>query len=85
MSYDKVTQAKKITVGLKQTMKAMERQQVDEVFIALDSDPRMVQTMIQACNKLKVPYIEVNSMKQLGKACNIEVGTAVAGLLKESI
>ncbi len=83
MSYDKVKQAKKITVGLKQTMKAMERQQIDEVFIARDADARLLQSIVQACLKGQVPYIEVDSMKQLGRACNIEVGTAVAGTLKE--
>ncbi len=41
MSYEKVKQATKTIVGMKQTVKALQTGHVTEVFVALDADVRM--------------------------------------------
>ncbi|MEW9672304.1 50S ribosomal protein L7ae-like protein [Ammoniphilus sp. 3BR4] len=81
MSYDKVKQATQLTIGMKQTLKAVEQGMVKEVFVAKDADLKVTGKIIQLCNEKDVPVEIVDSMKQLGKACGIEVGAATAAIL----
>jgi large subunit ribosomal protein L7A len=83
MSYDKVKQAGKISVGTKQATKAVETGIAAEVFVAKDADPRITTKMVNLCKKMNVPVTYVDSMKQLGKACGIEVGAAIAAVVNE--
>ncbi len=82
MSYEKVKQAKKLSVGVKQTLKAVEAEEVLEVIIARDADPHYVAEIISLSkeNEIKITYVE--SMKKLGKSSGIEVGAATVGILK---
>jgi|UPI0003F6134D large subunit ribosomal protein L7A len=82
MSYEKVERAKELTIGIKQTMKAVEHQQADTVFIATDADRRLTQKVELLCKEKGVPVIYVDSMRRLGKACGIEVGAATAAIKK---
>ncbi|MFY0544911.1 50S ribosomal protein L7ae-like protein [Brevibacillus sp. H7] len=82
MSYEKVERAKELTIGVKQTIKAVENQQVDTVFIAEDADKRLTQKVALLCKEKGVPVIYVDSMRRLGKACGIEVGAATAAIKK---
>jgi large subunit ribosomal protein L7A len=70
-------------VGMKQTMKAVEADRVQTVYIAKDADERLVSKIADRCRVKDIKVIEVESMKILGKACGIDVGTAVAAILKE--
>ncbi|MBD2866262.1 MULTISPECIES: 50S ribosomal protein L7ae-like protein [Paenibacillus] len=78
MSYDKVKQAEKIAIGTKQTTKMVEQGMAAEVFVASDADPRITAKIVNLCKKMGVQVTYVDSMKQLGKACGIEVGAAMA-------
>jgi large subunit ribosomal protein L7A len=78
MSYDKVKQAGKLIIGTKQAMKAVEAGLASEVFIAKDADSRVTSKMVNLCRKIGVQLTYVESMKQLGKACGIDVGAAIA-------
>jgi large subunit ribosomal protein L7A len=69
------------TVGLKQSIKAVEALKAKQVFIAEDADERVVARIKELCIKNNIPIVYVDTMKQLGKACNIDVGAAVACLL----
>lgn len=69
--------------GMKQTMKAVEADRVLAVYIAKDADERLVSKVADLCRIKGVSVIEAESMKILGKACGIDVGTAVAAVLKE--
>ena len=81
MSYDKVTQAKdRLLIGLKQTEKAMKAGQVSQIVIASDIDSAMRLKLVNLANELTIPYEIVDSKKRLGKACGIEVGTAVVAI-----
>ncbi|WP_299092129.1 50S ribosomal protein L7ae-like protein [uncultured Metabacillus sp.] len=82
MSYEKVSQAQKIIVGTKQSVKALQNHEVKEIVIADDADPRIIQKIIQAAEQQKVPLTKVPSMKKLGKACGIEVGAAAVAIIQ---
>ncbi len=84
MSSDKLFQTGKlISVGTKQTMKTVEQGKAGEVYIAKDADPRITQKIVHLCRKMGVKVTCVDSMKQLGKACGIEVGAAMAAVINE--
>lgn len=83
MSYEKVKQAKRLSVGTKQTTKLIEQGKASEVFVARDADPRITSKVVNLCKKMGVQVTYVDSMKQLGKACGIEVGAAIAAVVNE--
>lgn len=82
MSYEKVERAKELTIGINQTIKAIESLQVEEVYIAQDADKRLTQKIALLCKEKGVPVIYVDSMRRLGRACGIEVGAATAAIRK---
>lgn len=82
MSYDKVKQAGDISVGVKQTVKALEQERLREVVIAADADTHVIEPIVQKCEQHGVPVSYVESMKQLGTASNIDVGASTVGIFK---
>ena len=56
--------------------------EIAEAYIARDADLFIVRQVRQACNAAGVRMVEVDTMKQLGEACGIEVKTASAGIRK---
>ncbi len=73
----------KRTVGTKQTVKAIKKNMIDKVFIAKNADNYVVGPVIQLCEEMGVDVVFIESMKELGKACGIDVAAAAVGLLKE--
>ncbi len=71
-------------VGLKQTKKAIETDKAKVVFIADDADGYVVFPLEKLCEEKSIEIIRVNSMKELGKACHIEVPTAFATIVKDA-
>lgn len=69
-------------IGIKQTLKAVESNTARIVYIARDADEKIVGNLKELClsNSVELEYVE--SMKQLGKACGIEVGASAVCLLK---
>ncbi|WP_273129032.1 50S ribosomal protein L7ae-like protein [Metabacillus sp. HB246100] len=82
MSYEKVSQASKIIVGTKQSVKALLNNEVREIIIAEDADHRIIQKIIQTAKQQQVPLTKVASMKKLGRACGIEVGAAAVAIIQ---
>lgn len=82
MSNDKVIREGMYRVGTKQTIKAVEQNKAALVYVARDTDPKLMNKVIAACKKHGVEIHYVDTMKQLGKACGIEVGAAMAALVK---
>lgn len=82
MSYEKVKQAKKIKVGLKQTLKAVERGEAQEVIVAKDADEPIIRQVEAACARHQVPLHYVDSKGKLGEACGIDVGAASVAIQK---
>jgi large subunit ribosomal protein L7A len=81
MSYEKVLQAKKIIIGTKQTVKALKSGKVNELVVAEDADPLITESVIQVALEMKVPIVQVASMKKLGKTCGIDVGAAAVAII----
>lgn len=82
MSYEKVSQAKQVIVGTKQTLKALQDGQVSELIIAEDAEFHVVNKVKLFANELGIPITTVDSMKKLGKACGIDVGAATVAIKK---
>lgn len=75
--------AKQKTVGLKQTQRALEKGLVRRVYVAKDAEVHVIRPVNEWCTNHQIECVEVPSMKELGKACGIEVGTAVAAILED--
>ncbi len=71
-------------VGLKQTQKAIEANRAQLVFIADDADSFVIFPLKKLCEEKSVEIVCVSSMKELGKACRIDVPTAVATIVKDA-
>ena len=84
MSLDIIKEAKRRTIGTRQTSKALNKGELTGIFIAMDAEHRLVRPIIEAAKELDIPIHYVESMKKLGAACKIEVDTAIAGVLKEN-
>lgn len=80
MSYEKVSQAREVVIGSKQTLKALKEMEVTEVIIADDADRRVTNKIVLAAKENNIPIVRVDSMKKLGKACGIEVGAATVAI-----
>ena len=76
--------SQKFLAGLKQSQKAILSKKAVLVYIAEDADDRIKLPLIDLCEKEKVEVLYVETMKELAKACRVEVPTAVAIILKEN-
>ena len=68
-------------VGVKQAIKALEKDTVRLVLIAEDADDKVLKPLIDLCIEKNVPYEKSESMKELGRLCGIQVGAAAIALL----
>ena len=68
-------------VGVKQSRKAVQRGEAVLVFLAQDADPQITDAIEAMCIERSVPVEYVHHMKDLGNACGIRLGCAVAALL----
>ncbi len=69
-------------VGVKQLKKALREGRAAHVFVAEDAEERVTAPVMDLCRQTGVEVTMVPTMRQLGEACQIEVGAAVAGILK---
>ncbi len=69
-------------IGLKQLRRALQNGQVAEAFAAQDAEPRIVDPVIELCRRNGVHVTMVPTMAGLGHDFGIEVGAAVAGILR---
>ena len=70
-------------VGLKQSRKAVRDGVVKAAFIAGDADKKITVPFTELCRQHDVSHDIIPTMQELGKACGINVGTAVAVVLKD--
>lgn len=67
-------------VGTKQVLKALEAGTLGRVYIALDTEPYLQNRLRAACEAHGMAVETVNTMRELGVLCGIEVGAACAGV-----
>ncbi len=72
----------KTVVGIKQSKKAVYDGFAHSAFVARDADPDIIDPFSRLCEKNCVDVVYVDTMEELGRACGINVGAAVAVLLK---
>lgn len=83
MPLGRLKQAKKITIGTKQTMKAVQKGTAQVVFVARDADDRVVEPLLKLCEEMVIEVITVDTMAELGKASGIQVGAASVAIIEE--
>ena len=69
-------------VGTRRLLRAIQAGEIAVAYIAGDADLYIVRQVKQACSDAGVRLVEVDTMKELGQACGVEVKTASAGLKK---
>lgn len=72
----------KKVVGTKQVKRAILNNGVETVFIAKDAEERVVRDIKKLCSEKSIDIVYVDTMKELGKLCGIDVNAANAALLK---
>lgn len=82
MALDRIREANRKAVGLNQTTKAIEHGAAREVFVARDADQRLVSRIAALAQQHNIPLVWVETMRQLGEACNIQVGAATAAIVE---
>lgn len=72
----------KVAIGAKQTRKAIEADLAKEVYIAKDAESHVVDKIIGLCNEKAINIVYIDTMKELGELCGIDVGAASIAVLK---
>ncbi|GGG06975.1 ribosomal L7Ae/L30e/S12e/Gadd45 family protein [Paenibacillus abyssi] len=70
-------------IGTKQTTKMVEQRKATLVYVAEDADPRITDKIVQQCNKAGIDVTWVDTMKNLGITCGIDIGAAMAALVPD--
>lgn len=71
----------KKVVGLNQVKRSISAATVSVVYIAEDADKKVKDEISSLCEKEQIPIIKVDTMKDLGDACGIDINAATAALL----
>lgn len=82
MTLEDLRNARRRTVGTKQTLRAVEKGMAACVFVARDAEEHVVRGLISLCQDRDTRIQWVDTMDMLGKACGIQVGAASAAILK---
>jgi large subunit ribosomal protein L7A len=79
---NKKIQGKK-AVGVKQTLKVIKSGIAKTVYIARDAEVKVVKPIEDLCSQNNIEIIHVDTMKELGSMCGIDVGAATAAMIDE--
>ena len=69
-------------VGAKQTRRALQDGKAFRVYLAEDADPGVTGPIETLCAERGAEVVRVPAMRELGQACGIAVGAAVAALVR---
>jgi large subunit ribosomal protein L7A len=77
-----IKEAKEKIVGLKQTLRAIQQDHVNTVYIADDVEEHILRKITGLCQEKEIPLIKANlTQKELGRLCQIEVGAAIVSIV----
>ncbi|MBF4695853.1 ribosomal L7Ae/L30e/S12e/Gadd45 family protein [Fusibacter ferrireducens] len=82
MQINELSNNPKLVIGVKQTTKVLASGHAELVFIAKDAEQHVVRRIIQLATEQEIEIIFIDTMKELGRACNIDVGAATAVIEK---
>lgn len=69
-------------IGIKQTKAAIRDGKAMTVYIADDADFSVISDVIELCRSAGIDPVHVPTLKELGRACGIDVPCAAASVLK---
>jgi len=75
-------QGKKV-VGIKQTAKVIKGRKAITVYLAKDAESKVTQPLEELSKQNDVTLVYIDTMKELGHMCGIDVGAAAAALINE--
>ena len=70
-------------VGIKQTAKALKNNLGSKLYVAKDADVRLLEPILKLAADRSLEIEEVDTMKELGVLCGIDVSAATALIIKE--
>lgn len=70
-------------VGVKQTLKALKNSKGKVLYIAKDADSNITEPILQLAKANSLEIIFIDTMKELGNLCEIDVASATALLLED--
>lgn len=69
-------------VGMKQSLRVINENKAKVVYVAKDAKYELFQTVEKLANEHSLQIIYVDTMKELGRLCNIDVEASTAVILK---
>ncbi|MBC7959080.1 MAG: ribosomal L7Ae/L30e/S12e/Gadd45 family protein [Vallitaleaceae bacterium] len=69
-------------VGTKQTLRALENGTVVKLYVASNAQKQVTLRTIEIAESKNIPIVYVETMEELAKACDVEVKTATAAIIK---
>ena len=70
--------------GAKQVKKALLNGRAERVLYGEDADPALVEPLLALCEEKQIPYECAGPMRAVGERCGIEVGAAIAALVRKN-
>ncbi|HET7560269.1 MAG TPA: ribosomal L7Ae/L30e/S12e/Gadd45 family protein [Limnochordia bacterium] len=67
-------------VGTKQTIKRLQTNRLQVVYVAADAEASVVAPIYDLCKRRQIELVVVPTMAELGRLCAIEVGAAAAAI-----
>ena len=71
-----------VVVGVKQSLRAVRKNQAESVFVAADAAPQLSEILLKECADYNVPVHTIDTMKNLGNYAGIEVKAVACALLR---
>ena len=68
-------------VGVKQVRRALSAGRAKRLYLAKDADPQLTRPLAEQAGAQGIEAVWLDSMKELGRACGIAVGAAVAATI----
>ncbi|MDR1376155.1 MAG: ribosomal L7Ae/L30e/S12e/Gadd45 family protein [Synergistaceae bacterium] len=72
-------------VGEREVRRALNKNLLRKIFIAADSDAKIIENFMMSAAESRIEVEEVDSKLKLGRACAIDRPAAVVGLLKNEL
>lgn len=71
----------KHVVGIKQATKAISNDNCKILYVAKDVEEKLVNPLIEKAKEKNVDIIHIDTMKELGKLCGIQVAASATAVL----
>jgi len=73
----------KKVIGIKQSLKSMKNGLGDTLYIANDADSKLIRPLIESADENNINIQHIDTMKELGKMCGLQIESAAALKLKD--